>query len=79
MLVTTKVLEIWEGKEMAHFKDLFETVCDDDSSYKILADKRTRVMYLVVRGGSATVMINPDGTPRIYEPPVDEKIAKIFD
>lgn len=45
-----------------------------DTSFKstwIVYDRETGVMYAMSRGGycygSMTVMVNPDGTPRVYE------------
>lgn len=42
------------------------TGCD----YTIVVDKETRVMYLMFRAGykgGLTVMLNPDGTPMLWE------------
>ena len=40
------------------------------NSHAILVDRETRVMYMENTGGYSStpvVMLNPDGTPRIYE------------
>ena len=39
-------------------------------SYTIIADKETRVMYVIYRYQSSrgiTALLNPDGTPMLYE------------
>ena len=38
--------------------------------YAILADKETKVMYMFMKtgyGGGLTVMLDSDGTPKLYE------------
>lgn len=41
------------------------------TSYRIVVDKDTRVMYSVsngtYNGGNFTMLVNPDGTPRVWE------------
>lgn len=42
----------------------------NDKTQCILVDKETRVMYLwchIGNGGGLTAMLNPDGTPMIWE------------
>ena len=34
---------------------------------RIIVNKATKVMYLVDNDGAMTVMLNPDGTPMIYQ------------
>lgn len=49
---------------------MFMTVYQD-LSYSIVVDKDTRVMYSVsngtYNGGNFTMLVNPDGTPRVWE------------
>lgn len=35
--------------------------------FEVLVNKATKVMYLVDADGAITVMVNPDGTPMIYQ------------
>lgn len=37
------------------------------SSFDIFYDSETKVMYIINYHGGVTVMLNPDGTPRLYE------------
>ncbi len=36
-------------------------------STQIIVNKATKVMYLIDADGAITVMVNPDGTPMIYQ------------
>lgn len=65
-IVETKTTEI---KELSHFE---RHVIGDD--YSIIVDKETGVCYLEYRCSAGyqayygiTVMLNPDGTPKIWE------------
>lgn len=46
-----------------------ETIFDKHlyNDYKILVDKETGVCYLEYKGKYITVMLNADGTPKIWE------------
>lgn len=37
------------------------------SSFDIFYDSQTKVMYIINYHGGVTVMLNPDGTPKLYE------------
>ena len=41
------------------------------TNYDVLVDKQTSVMYWMSRGaynqGTLTLLVNPDGTPRVWE------------
>ena len=47
------------------------TVVEETPSWKILVDKKTHVMYAVSmgsnNGGTFTMLVNEDGSPRIYK------------
>lgn len=57
------------------YNNVFEQIGYDDNYY-IVYHKRTKVMYVVSDGkfnsGSFTLLVNPDGTPMIYEAEVNE-------
>lgn len=40
---------------------------ENDISYGIYYDEDTMVMYIGTARGGFTVMVNPDGTPKLYE------------
>ena len=43
---------------------------EDGTSYRIFIDKETKVMYLFMKngyGGGLTIMLNPDGSPKLYQ------------
>lgn len=46
-------------------------IVEDGSTYSIVYHKDTKVMYAISDGGynhgTFTVMLNPDGTPMLYE------------
>lgn len=54
-------------------EDMFVIIQESDPShpYQIVYHKDTKVMYAISDGGSSygvfTVLVNPDGTPMIYE------------
>ena len=55
--------------------NMFEEV-DKGSSYIIVVDKETKVMYWVSDGsynrGALTLLVNVDGTPRIWEGEIND-------
>ena len=57
------------------YNNVFERV-GYGNSYDIVYCKQTKVMYVVSEGeynrGSFTLLVNPDGTPMIYEAEVSE-------
>ena len=70
MLMPMLVLCGCEGKEaeLNGGYDRFKTI--DYSGCEVYVDSQTRVMYLFVKrgyGGGLTVIVNPDGTPMLYE------------
>lgn len=61
-----------ENADTGKYKaSMFERHELDDYGYSILVDKETRVCYLEFDSGfycyGITVMLNPDGTPKIWE------------
>ena len=42
-------------------------VVESGFSYAVFVDTETGVMYVEVSNSGACVMVNPDGTPKIYE------------
>lgn len=40
---------------------------ESGSGYTVFIDTETDVMYVTVSYGGTCVMVNPDGTPKIYE------------
>lgn len=70
------------------FSSFFQTLCDD-GRYAIHIDRETKVMYLETKssdvlnrhdgGNSMTIMVNPDGSPRIYKHPEKNETSNLFD
>ena len=58
-----------------NYNDVFERI-GYGSSYDIVYHKQTKVMYAISDGkfskGILTLLVNPDGTPMIYEEEVHE-------
>lgn len=42
------------------------------TNFNVYYDKDTRVMYIVNYRGGTTVMVNPDGSPRLYKEDNDD-------
>ena len=54
-------------KNVDHTLVQIDKVSGSYSNCDIYYDKDTRVMYIVNYHGGATVMVNPDGSPRLYK------------
>lgn len=74
MFLLTGCGEIPDSQEKEDIEDMFVIIQDHDAShnpYDIVYNKDTKVMYAISYGaynsGSFTVLVNPDGTPMIYE------------
>jgi hypothetical protein len=44
-----------------------DEVSGEAGKFDIYYDRETKVMYVMKFHGGVTVMVNPDGTPRLYE------------
>lgn len=58
-----------EAMEVSN-KDNTLILVESNYDYEIYADKETKVMYLWMTGyykGGLTVMLNEDGTPKLYQ------------
>lgn len=44
-----------------------DEISGESGSFDIYYDRETKVMYAMKFHGGVTVMVNPDGTPRLYE------------
>lgn len=54
-------------KSSSHSNYYFGTIqTDENNQPKIIYDKDSKVMYIMSSGGNYTVMLNSDGTPRLY-------------
>lgn len=58
------------SKDLSHDSSGYYTVVSTGYSYSVVYDNETKVMYHISGGyyntGTATMLVNPDGTPKIY-------------
>lgn len=78
LIIFIGVVVVWVIKSSNNMKE--NTVTNEESmfikvdevsgeagSFDIYYDRETKVMYVMKFHGGVTVMVNPDGTPRLYE------------
>ena len=78
LIVLIGVVFVWAIKSSNNMKENTVTneeptfikvdeVSGDAGSFDVYYDRETKVMYVMKFHGGVTVMVNPDGTPMLYE------------
>lgn len=67
-LLTACVIETGKQQKNSEENSMFTTIeTTKGLTYEIVYNKKTKVIYSVSNNGIMTVLLNPDGTPMLYE------------